>query len=223
MVDRFAADVTDLIRTGDLLRLDPAAGTVRPKSWAGKGISIDRPISEISAGPHVFGARLERERGGAADLRAKFLSLLPYRERIIHVRWSGEACWIPLGALDLGLPLENGTSYPRARPDPALSRWGQRDRDIARLRRGSIRQQARPARRQPFPDDHRRARQSPSARRADPMARRAGHPIWTGMQFDIPGAPQDGSPNTSSGSLEATHGVKAERDERARAGGGKCL
>ena len=38
--------------------------------------------------------------------------MLPYRERIIHVRWSGEACWIPLGDLDLGLGYENQTSYP---------------------------------------------------------------------------------------------------------------
>jgi hypothetical protein len=37
---------------------------------------------------------------------------LPYRERIIHVRWSGEGCWIPLGDLDLGLSFENHTSYP---------------------------------------------------------------------------------------------------------------
>lgn len=28
MVDRFEGDVTDLIRTGDELRIDPAAGTV---------------------------------------------------------------------------------------------------------------------------------------------------------------------------------------------------
>ena len=38
--------------------------------------------------------------------------LLPYKERIIHVRWSGEGCWIPLGELDLGLGYENHTSYP---------------------------------------------------------------------------------------------------------------
>jgi len=37
---------------------------------------------------------------------------LPYRERLIHVRWSGEACWIPLGALELGLGPENATSFP---------------------------------------------------------------------------------------------------------------
>jgi hypothetical protein len=38
--------------------------------------------------------------------------MLPYHERLIHVRWSGEACWIPLGDLDLGLGYENATSYP---------------------------------------------------------------------------------------------------------------
>lgn len=38
--------------------------------------------------------------------------MLPYRQRIIHVRWSGEACWIPLGDFDTGLPYENATSYP---------------------------------------------------------------------------------------------------------------
>ena len=36
---------------------------------------------------------------------------LPFR-RDVHVRWSGEACWIPLGDLDLGVPYENHTSYP---------------------------------------------------------------------------------------------------------------
>jgi len=43
---------------------------------------------------------------------AKFKSLLPYKERIIHVRWSGEGCWIPLGDFDFGLGWENNTSYP---------------------------------------------------------------------------------------------------------------
>ena len=64
----------------------------------------------IAVGPHVFTGRLERI---AAPLTcAKFASLMPYRERLIHVRWSGEACWIPLGGLDLGLGYENATSYP---------------------------------------------------------------------------------------------------------------
>jgi hypothetical protein len=64
----------------------------------------------IKAGPYTFSARLEEKL--APKTCAKFLTLLPYRERIIHVRWSGEACWIPLGDLDLGLGYEDATSHP---------------------------------------------------------------------------------------------------------------
>ncbi len=64
----------------------------------------------ITAGPFTFLARLEQAR--APRTCARFLAMLPYRERLIHVRWSGEACWIPLGSLDLGLGHENATSYP---------------------------------------------------------------------------------------------------------------
>ncbi len=64
----------------------------------------------ITAGPYSFLARLET--ADAPLTCAKFRTLLPYRQRIIHVRWSGEACWIPLGDFDLGLAPENPTSYP---------------------------------------------------------------------------------------------------------------
>jgi hypothetical protein len=64
----------------------------------------------ITAGPFAFLARLERE--AAPKTCAAFAAMLPYRARLIHVRWSGEACWIPLGSLDLGLSYENTTSYP---------------------------------------------------------------------------------------------------------------
>jgi hypothetical protein len=67
-------------------------------------------LVRITAGPYSFGARFERAAAPATS--ARFAALLPYRERIIHVRWSGEACWIPLGTLDLGLGPENATSYP---------------------------------------------------------------------------------------------------------------
>jgi len=50
-------------------------------------------------------------RGGTEDLRQVQLhAALP--AKIIHVRWSGEGCWIPLGSLDLGLTHENATSHP---------------------------------------------------------------------------------------------------------------
>ena len=68
------------------------------------------PQIRIAAGPFQFLARLEGE--AAPKTCAAFLRLLPYRNRLIHVRWSGEACWIPLGGLDLGLGFENATSYP---------------------------------------------------------------------------------------------------------------
>ena len=64
----------------------------------------------ITAGPYSFVARFER--AAAPQSCARFETLLPYRERIIHVRWSGEACWIPLGAFDFGVGYENATSYP---------------------------------------------------------------------------------------------------------------
>ena len=64
----------------------------------------------ITAGPYAFRARFEDAQ--APKTCARFRELLPYRERIIHVRWSGEACWIPLGDLDLGLPFEDATSHP---------------------------------------------------------------------------------------------------------------
>ena len=64
----------------------------------------------IKAGPFTFGARMEEE--AAPKTCAVFRKLLPYRQKIIHVRWSGEGCWIPLGDLDLGLGYENHTSYP---------------------------------------------------------------------------------------------------------------
>lgn len=64
----------------------------------------------ISAGGFVFLARFEA--AAAPRTCARFETLLPYRQKIIHVRWSGEACWIPLGDLDLGLGPENATCYP---------------------------------------------------------------------------------------------------------------
>jgi hypothetical protein len=57
-----------------------------------------------------FGARLELER--APRTVAVFRSLLPLETRIIHARWSGEACWIPFGAMNLDLGYENHTSHP---------------------------------------------------------------------------------------------------------------
>ena len=41
-----------------------------------------------------------------------FMNLLPYRQKVIHVRWSGEGVWVPLGDFELGVGFENHTSHP---------------------------------------------------------------------------------------------------------------
>jgi hypothetical protein len=64
----------------------------------------------INAGPFTFSARMEEEL--APKTCAKFRTLLPFKNQIIHARWSGEAAWIPLGDTNLGLDFENHTSHP---------------------------------------------------------------------------------------------------------------
>lgn len=64
----------------------------------------------ITAGPYVFDARLEEEL--APKTCAAFLQHLPFIGKVVHVRWSGEGVWIPLGDLDFGVTYENHTSYP---------------------------------------------------------------------------------------------------------------
>ena len=64
----------------------------------------------ITAGPFAFTARMEEE--SAPKTCAAFRDLLPYRQKLIHARWSGEACWIPLGEFALGVGFENHTSHP---------------------------------------------------------------------------------------------------------------
>ena len=57
-----------------------------------------------------FGARLEVER--APLTCAEFTAMLPLKAHLMQARWSGEAAWVPLGDLDLGLGYENHTSHP---------------------------------------------------------------------------------------------------------------
>lgn len=64
----------------------------------------------ITVGDLVFVARLEED--AAPRTCAAFMALLPYRQQLIHARWSGEAGWIPLGEFDLGIDYENATSHP---------------------------------------------------------------------------------------------------------------
>ena len=64
----------------------------------------------ISSGPDILRARLEEAL--APKTCAAFRKLLPYRQELIHARWSGEACWIPLGEFRLGVGPENSLGHP---------------------------------------------------------------------------------------------------------------
>jgi hypothetical protein len=64
----------------------------------------------ITAGPFEFTGRLETARAPLSC--AAFLRLLPFQQNLLHVRWSGESTWVPLGDLQLGVPPENATVYP---------------------------------------------------------------------------------------------------------------
>ena len=43
---------------------------------------------------------------------AAFRARMPFESQVVHVRWSGEGVWVPLGDMDFGVPFENHTSYP---------------------------------------------------------------------------------------------------------------
>ncbi len=64
---------------------------------------------KITAGGFAFVAVTHPE---APQTVAAFRRLLPYEQKLIHVRWSGEGCWVPLGEFDLGVGFENHTSHP---------------------------------------------------------------------------------------------------------------
>lgn len=68
------------------------------------------PPIRIRVGPLAFTARWEE--AAAPRTCAAFRRLLPYRQRIIQARWSGEAGWVPLGDFDLGVGAENATCEP---------------------------------------------------------------------------------------------------------------
>jgi hypothetical protein len=67
-------------------------------------------LLRITAGPFLLTAQMEE--ADAPQTCAAFTALLPYRQKLIHARWSGEACWIPLGDFKLDVGYENHTSYP---------------------------------------------------------------------------------------------------------------
>ncbi len=69
---------------------------------------------KIVAGPFTFRARLEEQR--APKTAAAIRSMLPFRSKLVHCRWSGESTWVPMGETKVGgsagLAFENHTSHP---------------------------------------------------------------------------------------------------------------
>jgi hypothetical protein len=64
----------------------------------------------VRAGEFTFEARFEEAL--APKTVAAFRKAMPFESQAIHVRWSGEGVWMPLGDLDFGVSYENHTSYP---------------------------------------------------------------------------------------------------------------
>jgi hypothetical protein len=69
------------------------------------------PDVVITAGGFRFDAKFET--AAAPRTCELFRTLLPFRDNLVHVRWSGEAMWVPMGERHLAVPPENATSYPR--------------------------------------------------------------------------------------------------------------
>lgn len=65
---------------------------------------------KVKAADLVFGGRFEETL--APKTCAAFKARLPFESKVVHVRWSGEGVWIPLGDMKFGVDYENHTSYP---------------------------------------------------------------------------------------------------------------
>jgi len=65
-------------------------------------------IIEIAG--HKFDAVFEDSR--SPKTCESFRKVMPFVSQVVHVRWSGEGMWIPLGDRNFGVGYEDATSYP---------------------------------------------------------------------------------------------------------------
>lgn len=75
-------------------------------------MDMDTNRVRITVGTLAFVARWEHE--AAPQTCAAFARLLPFHNKLIQARWSGDAGWVPLGDFEAGVGFENHTSHPGA-------------------------------------------------------------------------------------------------------------
>ncbi len=59
---------------------------------------------------YKFDARFEYE--SSPKTCEAFRKAMPFSSQVVHVRWSGEGMWIPLGDTDFSVGYEDATTYP---------------------------------------------------------------------------------------------------------------
>lgn len=64
----------------------------------------------IYAGGYEFTGKLHFDK--APQTCDAFMRMLPFENKLIHVRWSGQGVWIPFGDKRINLEYENHTSHP---------------------------------------------------------------------------------------------------------------
>jgi hypothetical protein len=65
---------------------------------------------KITIAGQAFDAVFETSKSPASC--AAFRAAMPFESRVVHVRWSGEGLWIPLGDMDFEVGYEDATAYP---------------------------------------------------------------------------------------------------------------
>ena len=79
-----------------------------PFSISITGSSMSQLLSTSATSPSTRASKKNWRRKPVAAFR----KAMPFVSQAIHVRWSGEGVWMPLGDLDFGVGYENHTSYP---------------------------------------------------------------------------------------------------------------
>jgi len=65
---------------------------------------------QITIAGHRFEASFEDDKSPVTC--DAFRAVMPFESQVVHVRWSGEGVWIPLGDMDFAVGYEDATAYP---------------------------------------------------------------------------------------------------------------